>query len=137
MRPKKTILLAMADENELSVTKFMLETHRYHVLDVQTGIEAIAAFEAAAVDLVLAEFELPEMNGKHLIELLKNISPYVPMIILGDPEAMRVGMWVADALVAKKTCTAEELLDRIKVMTARKRGPKKGCASYPRVPVIA
>jgi len=32
----------------------------------------------------------------------------------------------ADALLAKKNCTAQELLERIKVMSARKRGPRKG-----------
>ncbi len=37
----------------------------------------------------------------------------------------------ADALVAKKTCTPIELLERIKVMSARKRGPRKGMQRLP------
>jgi hypothetical protein len=32
----------------------------------------------------------------------------------------------ADALVGKKNCSSQELLERIKVMSARKRGPRKG-----------
>jgi hypothetical protein len=32
----------------------------------------------------------------------------------------------ADALLAKKNCSPQELLERIKVMSARKRGPRKG-----------
>jgi glutamate dehydrogenase/leucine dehydrogenase len=35
-------------------------------------------------------------------------------------------MHAADALLAKKNCSAHELLERIKVMSARKRGPRKG-----------
>jgi hypothetical protein len=35
-------------------------------------------------------------------------------------------MHSADALLAKKNCTPQELLERIKVMSARKRGPRKG-----------
>ena len=32
----------------------------------------------------------------------------------------------ADALLAKKQCTPQDLLERIKTMSARKRGPRKG-----------
>jgi hypothetical protein len=32
----------------------------------------------------------------------------------------------ADALLGKRTCSSFELLERIKVMSARKRGPRKG-----------
>jgi hypothetical protein len=32
----------------------------------------------------------------------------------------------ADALLAKKNCSSQELLEKIKVMSARKRGPRKG-----------
>jgi hypothetical protein len=35
-------------------------------------------------------------------------------------------MHSADALLAKKNCSSLELLERIKVMSARKRGPRKG-----------
>jgi hypothetical protein len=32
----------------------------------------------------------------------------------------------ADALISRKNCAPQELLERIKVMSARKRGPRKG-----------
>jgi hypothetical protein len=35
-------------------------------------------------------------------------------------------MHTADAVLPKKNCTSQELLERIKVMSARKRGPRKG-----------
>jgi DNA-binding response OmpR family regulator len=66
------------------------------------------------------------MNGKQLVERLKGIAAHVPMILLGDPQAMSSGIQVADALLAKKNCTSQELLERIKLMSARKRGPRKG-----------
>jgi hypothetical protein len=37
----------------------------------------------------------------------------------------------ADAMLAKKTCSAQELLERVKVMSARKRGPRKGVHRLP------
>jgi len=48
------------------------------------------------------------------------------MVLLGDPQKMGNDMHGADALLAKKNCSAQELLERIKVMSARKRGPRKG-----------
>ncbi len=48
------------------------------------------------------------------------------MIMLGDPQRMGSEMHAADALLAKKNCSPLELLERVKVMSARKRGPRKG-----------
>jgi DNA-binding response OmpR family regulator len=126
MRPKKVILCVNQNEQELSVLKFMLSTNGYRVLAATTGQEAIGAFKETVVDLVLAEFALPQMSGKQLVERLKGIASHVPMILLGDPQAMSSGIQIADALLAKKNCTPQELLERIKVMSARKRGPRKG-----------
>ena len=131
MRPKKVILCVNHNEQELSVLKFMLATNGYRVVSASTGPEAISVFKEAAVDLVLAEFSLPQMNGKQLVERLKGIAVHVPMILLGDPQVMSSGIQIADALLAKKNCTMQELLERIKVMSARKRGPRKGAQRQP------
>ena len=126
MRPKKIILCVDDNELELSVLKFMLSTNGYRVLSATTGQEAVSIFSETQVDLVLADFAMPQMNGSQLVDRLKQIASHVPMILLGDPQKMGGEMHAADALLAKKNCTAQELLERIKVMSARKRGPRKG-----------
>ena len=126
MRPKKVILCVDDNEQELSVLKFMLATNGYRVLSATNGQDAIALFSENQVDLVLADHSMPQMNGGQLVERLKQIASHVPMILLGDPQKMAGEMHLADALLAKKNCSSQELLDRIKVMSARKRGPRKG-----------
>jgi CheY-like chemotaxis protein len=126
MRPKKIILCIDDNELELSVLKFMLATNGYRVVSATSGQEAIGIFAETAVDLVLADFGLPQMNGSQLVERLKQIASHVPMILLGDPQKMGGEMHSADALLAKKNCSPQDLLERIKVMSARKRGPRKG-----------
>ena len=126
MRPKKVILCVDDNEQELSVLKFMLATNGYRVVSALSGQEAIGIFAEIPVDLVLADFAMPQMNGCQLVDRLKEIASHVPMILLGDPQKMGGEMHAADALLAKKNCTAQELLERIKVMSARKRGPRKG-----------
>ncbi len=106
--------------------KFMLTTNGYRVLAATSGQEAIELFRGEQVDLVLANNGLPQMNGQQLVERLKGIAGHVPMILLGDPQAIAGEIHAADALLARKGCTPQELLERIKVMSARKRGPRKG-----------
>jgi CheY-like chemotaxis protein len=126
MRPKKVILCVDDNEQELSVLKFMLETNGYRVLSALNGQDAVSVFSDNSVDLVLADYAMPQMNGNQLVDRLKQIASHVPMILLGDPQRMGGEIHGADALLAKKNCSPHELLERIKVMSARKRGPRKG-----------
>ena len=126
MRPKKIILCVDDNEQELSVLKFMLATNGYRVVSASNAQEAIGIFSELPVDLVLSDYAMPQMNGDQLVGRLKQIASHVPMILLGDPHKMGDQLHGADALLAKKACSPHDLLERIKVMSARKRGPRKG-----------
>lgn len=127
MRPKKVILCVDDNEQDLSVLRFMLSTNGYRVLAASNGQEAIAAFASAPqIDLVLADANMPHMSGGQIVERLKRMAAHVPMILLGDAPAVTGEIHAADAMLARKNCSTQELLERIKVMSARKRGPRKG-----------
>jgi two-component system, OmpR family, response regulator CpxR len=126
MRPKKVILCVDDNEQDLSVLKFMLATNGYRVLAATNGQEAIAIFGDHLVDLVLADASMPQMNGDQLIRRLKQLAAHVPMVLMGDAQKMDGQIHVADAIVSKKNCTPMELLECIKIKSARKRGPRKG-----------
>jgi two-component system response regulator CpxR len=126
MRPKKVILCIDDNEQDLSVLSFTLATNGYRVIPVRTGQEAIDIFATSQIDLVLTDFTMPQMNGAQLVKRLKQMGGHVPMILLGDPQAMSSELHAADAMLAKKNCSPLELLERIKIMSARKRGPRKG-----------
>ena len=138
MRPKKVILCVDDNEQELSVLKFMLATNGYRVLVASNGQEAIAVFATAPqIDLVLADTTMPQMSGGQLVERLKRMRGYVPMILLGDAQATMGELHVADAMLARKNCSTQELLERIKVMSTRKRGPRKGTQRFAPVAELA
>jgi two-component system response regulator CpxR len=137
MRPKKIILCVDDNERDLSVLKFMLSTSGYRVHGAASGQEALAIFPGLQVDLVLIDFAMPQMNGRQLVERLKRIAPHVPMLLLGDPQAMGGEIHLADAMLAKKNCSPQELLERVKVMSARKRGPRKGAHRLAQVEELA
>jgi CheY-like chemotaxis protein len=137
MRPKKIILCVNDNEQELSVMTFMLNTNGYRVVPATNGQEAIELFAGMQVDLVLADYAMPQMNGAQMVSRMKQIASHVPMILLGDPQSMGGQIHLADALLAKKQCSPQELLERIKIMSARKRGPRKGTLRQPVVEELA
>jgi CheY-like chemotaxis protein len=126
MRPKKIILCVDDNEQDLSVLKFMLMTNGYRVVSTASPQEALGLFAEQTVDLVITDFTMPQMNGDLLVKRLKQLAPGVPMILLGDPHKMGDQIHGADLLLAKKHYSTQELLERIKHMSARKRGPRKG-----------
>jgi DNA-binding response OmpR family regulator len=137
MRPKKIILCVNGNEHELSVLTFTLSTNGYKVVPATTTQEAIGAFGSMQVDLVLTEMNLPQMSGDQLVQRLKKIAAHVPMILLGDAQPAGGEIHLADAMLAKKNCSPMELLERIKTMSARKRGPRKGSQRVAQAPPLA
>jgi two-component system, OmpR family, response regulator CpxR len=123
MRPKKIILCVNSNENDLSVLKFLLVTNQYKVLMATCSQEAVVLFVGIKVDLVLATVatDIDEMAGVSLIEKLKQIAPFIPMVLI-DNGKLSVKHGLHDGVI-NKNCTPSELLERIKIMTVRKRGP--------------
>jgi two-component system response regulator CpxR len=131
MRPKKIILAVNSNEQELSVLAFMLSTNGYRVLPAVNGEEAAGLLSENPIDLVLAYDGMPNWNGGQIVGRLKEIASHVPMILLCDPARMASQPHAADALLPKKNCSPLELLERVKNMSARKRGPRKGSTRVP------
>jgi len=130
MRPKKIILCVDDNEQELSVLKFMLATNGYRVISACNGQDASASLPRPRWTWCWPTLRCRQMNGCQLVERLKQIAAHVPMILLGDPQKMGGEMHSADALLAKKNCSPQELLERIKVMSARKRGPARAPSGW-------
>ncbi len=128
MRPKKTILCVDDNEQALSVRKFMLETRGYRVLAAKTAEDALECFAQGGVDLVLSDLIMPQMDGNELVRRMKEISPEVPMILISGSVKAFDRANRADAFLPKGASTPIEMLERIRVMMARKRGPKKAAA---------
>lgn len=137
MRPKKIILCVDDNEQILSVRKFMLETRGYRVMTAHNGAEALEILEAGNIDLVLSDLLMPQMDGNELIRRMKQIAPYVPMILISGSVKAADRANYADAFLPKGACTPLEVLERIRVMIARKRGPKKAVHNRPiEMPVV-
>jgi two-component system, OmpR family, response regulator CpxR len=125
MRPKKTILCVDDNEQALSVRKFLLETRGYRVITAASAHDALETFRNGGIDLVLSDLVMPQMDGNEMVRRMKDISPEVPMMLVSGTVKSFERANRADAFLPKGACTPVEMLERIRVMIARKRGPKK------------
>jgi CheY-like chemotaxis protein len=128
MRPRKTILVVDDNEQMLSVRKFMLETRGYRVVAVGNAAEALEFLESAmpgSVDLLLADLVMPQMDGNDLIRKAKQMLPGLPGLLVSGTVTAFDRASAADAFLPKGACSPAEMLDRIRILVARKRGPKK------------
>jgi two-component system, OmpR family, response regulator CpxR len=125
MRPKKTILCVDDNDQHLSIRKFMLETRGYNVITCTNGKDAIEAFGKGGVDLILCDLMMPEMNGAEVVKMIKASSPETPAIIFSGKIKIYDKDLHADVFLPKGMYAPTELLERIRLLTIRKRGPKK------------
>jgi DNA-binding response OmpR family regulator len=78
------------------------------------------------------------MDGNELIRRMKELAPEVPAILISGSVKAFDRANRADAFLPKGACSPVEMLERIRVMVARKRGPKKGHGLRPLVaPMVA
>jgi len=126
MKPKKTILCVDDNEQYLSIRKVLLETRGYRVIACTTGTQALDAFRSGGVDLVLSDLVMPNgMDGSQLIEQVKTLSPQTPAILISGRVKIYEHESRADLFLPKGMYEPAELLERIRLLLVKKRGPKR------------
>ncbi len=128
MKAKRTILCIDDNEQSLSIRKVMLETRGYKVIACTNGADALEAFQRGGVDLVLTDLVMPGLDGTALIEHVKAISPQTPAILFSGTVKVYERDTRADVFLPKGMYAATELLERIRLLLIRKRGPKRATA---------
>jgi two-component system response regulator CpxR len=125
MKPKRTILCVDDNEQSLSIRKVMLETRGYRVVACKDGSEALERFKKGDVDLVLTDLVMPGVDGGKLIEAIKALSPETPAILFSGKVRIYDRDTRADVFLPKGMYAPAELLERIRMLLVRKRGPKR------------
>lgn len=131
MKPKKTILCVDDNEQSLSIRKVMLETRGYRVITCSNAQDAIDAFKAGGVDLVLSDLIMPGVDGHKLVEEIKTLSPQTPAILFSGKIKIYERDLRADLFLPKGMYAPVELLERIRLLLVRKRGPKRSIVAPP------
>jgi CheY-like chemotaxis protein len=134
MRPKKTILCVDDNEQVLSVRTFLLETRGYRVLTATSAQQALEYIERAvpgSIDLLLSDLIMPQMDGNELVRRAKQLHRGLPaMIVSGTVNSYDRAVY-ADVFLPKGASSPAEMIERIRILVARKRGPKKHSLPQP------
>lgn len=85
----KPVILCVDDTPSiLEGEKMLLEENGYRVLTATNGKEAVQAFASHSVDLVLLDYNMPEMNGGMAAVSMKDSKPDVPVALLSSDECL-------------------------------------------------
>jgi CheY-like chemotaxis protein len=133
LRPRKTILCVDDNEQILSVRAFLLDTRGYHVITASTSHDALEILQQSvpgAIDLLLCDLLMPQMDGNELVRRAKHLRPGLPAMIVSGTVNAFDRAHCADAFLPKGASSPAEMIERIRVLVARKRGPKKASVAH-------
>ena len=125
MKPKRTILCVDDNEQSLSHRKIVLETRGYRVASFTRGEDALVRFLQGGVDLVIADMAMPGLDGPQLISRIKDASPHTPAILISSKVRIYDHDSQADVFLSKGMYSPADLLERVRLLLIRKRGPKR------------
>jgi two-component system, OmpR family, response regulator CpxR len=125
MKPKRTILCVDENEQSLSHRKIVLETRGYRVAAFSRAEDAWLRFLAGGIDLVIADMAMPGIDGSGLIAKIKEASPDTPAILIANKVRTFDHASQADVFLTKGMYTPADLLERVRLLLTRKRGPKR------------
>ncbi len=67
------ILVIEDNEQNLYLTRFLLEARGHHISEARSGPAGIATASAAAPELILLDIQLPEMDGYAVARALRQL----------------------------------------------------------------
>jgi CheY-like chemotaxis protein len=113
-RGYETVLVVEDEEPLRRLTRRILETRGYTVLDAPNGQEAIRVLASAQkrVDLLLTDVVMPGMSGRELVERLLPVYPWLRVLFMsGYTEDMMLQHRVAELgiTVVEKPFTSDDL----------------------------
>lgn len=80
----KTIVVVEDFNSSRSIIKHTLEKKGFSVLDAEDGRDAMKFFDGRKIDLVITDYNMPNMDGGKLVEYIRNITTYlfIPILVL-------------------------------------------------------
>ena len=115
---KSKVLIVDDEEDVVAALQFRLATAGYEVLAASHGAEALEVLKRETVDLVLADFMMPEINGLELTRLVKaNPSWSENQIVLfscnSEPEFRKRALELGAVDYLPKTAGANSIVTRV------------------------
>jgi response regulator RpfG family c-di-GMP phosphodiesterase len=77
-----TILFVDDEPSILSSLRRLFRPHGYHIFIAESGAAGLEVLEREAIDLVVSDMRMPEMDGAHFLEQVRQRWPHVVRLLL-------------------------------------------------------
>ncbi len=124
IRSRRPTLLWIDDfELGLEMYRAMFEDLGFRVLTACSGHEGLAVAAQNHVDVVVTDYEMPEMDGEEVSLAIKALNPFTPVVLFsGSTLVSHRTLQTVDAC-CDKAGSREQLLGTIQSLLQKKRGP--------------
>jgi CheY-like chemotaxis protein len=123
---KQRLLLVDGDPKSLRVLDVSLKKAGFHVTAATNGVEALAAIEQGAPDLIISDTHMTEMDGFELCRRIKQRSEWakIPFIFLSSQKSIEekirgLELGIEDYLT--KPIYIKEIITRVKMLLQRQQ----------------
>ena len=103
----------------------MLEKYDIEVDMAESAEQAIEYLKSNRPDAIFMDHLMPGMDGPQLIAAVKALSPHIPAILISNKVRVYDHASQADVFLARGMYAPADLLERIRLLLVRKRGPKR------------
>lgn len=85
----KTIVIVDDFKTNTLILKSTMQRFGYQILEANNPKDALTYFDGRAIDLMITDFKMPEMNGAQLTSRIKSYNRYknIPVLILSSETA--------------------------------------------------
>lgn len=115
----ETILLVEDEELVRSLSRQVLESCGYNVIEACDGIEAVEVFEKlnVRIDLLITDVVMPRMGGRELVERIFETAPNLPVLFASgytDDPIVRNGVFETNVNFIQKPFTITDVVRKVR-----------------------
>jgi CheY-like chemotaxis protein len=126
-----TILCIDDEALGLEIRRAVLERSGYRVLTAVDGPTGLSLFRGNAIDGVVLDYYMPEMDGGAVAEAMRQERPEVPIMLLSAYINLPAEVVALADVTLLKGEGPQELLEKLRSMIGSARAPRNGEARAP------